>query len=178
MGRQYSYERSPVPDIRRKLLALVPKFVAGVSKLAGVREVALMGSLATHKTQPKDVDLLVTVDDDADLVPLARFARQVSGGAQTHNRGADVFLANPAGHYIGRSCMWKICAPGVRMRCDALHCGLRPHLHDDFDSVRLSDATIANAAVVLWPAIERRCVLPPDVEEMLKELEWYDPDSL
>src|SRR5690554_452159 len=113
MGRQHYYEPSPVPHIRQKLLALAPKFVAGVSKLAGVREIALMGSLATHKAQPKDVDLLVKVDDDADLVPLARFARQVSGGAQTHNRGADVFLANPAGHYIGRSCMWKICAPGV-----------------------------------------------------------------
>lgn len=176
MRRRRDYGPPPTPGIREKLLALVPPFVRGVSKLAGVREIALMGSLATDKANPKDIDLLATIEDDADLAPLARYARQLLGGAQQlNNHGVDVFLADRAGHYIGRTCLWRDCRPGIRMSCDALHCGRREYLHDDFGAVRLSDETLASAAVVLWPTIVRRRELPADVKAMLSKLTIESP---
>ena len=50
--------------------------------------------------------------------------------AQSQN-GGDIFLAGPKGNYLGRTCHWKNCGPGIRMSCDALHCGQRHYLHDD-----------------------------------------------
>jgi hypothetical protein len=65
---------------------------------------------------PKDADLLVTVEDEADLAPLARLGRRLQGRAQSMNKGADVFLADAHHHYLGRTCTWKECAPGIRLR--------------------------------------------------------------
>jgi len=56
--------------------------------------------------------------------PLATLGRKLQGHAQSFARGGDVFLADPQGHYLGRTCPWKRCGPGIRLRCDALHCGL------------------------------------------------------
>ena len=49
----------------------------------GVQRIALVGSLATGKQQPKDADVLVTVGDDADLTPLATAGRRLKGHAQS-----------------------------------------------------------------------------------------------
>jgi hypothetical protein len=43
-----------------------------------------------------------------------------------HQIRAAVFLADPCGHYLGRTCPWKACAPGLRLRGNACHCGRRP----------------------------------------------------
>ena len=53
--------------LRDALLAEVRFFVERARSCPGVRRIALVGSLATDKQNPKDADLLVTVDDDADL---------------------------------------------------------------------------------------------------------------
>jgi len=53
-----------------------PAFVRSARMLPGVRRIALIGSLATDRVDPKGVDILVTVDDDADLAPLAPLARR------------------------------------------------------------------------------------------------------
>ena len=127
-----------MPLIRTRLITEALAFVRAASKIPGVTRIALIGSMTTNKADPKDVDMLVTVTDDADLVPLARIGRRLQGRAQTMNRGGEVFLADERGNYLGRICPWKECAPGIRMRCDALHCGWRPHLHDDLKAVKLS----------------------------------------
>ena len=57
--------------IRDELLAAVRRFVERACNCPGVRRIALIGSLATAKEDPKDADVLVTVDDDSDLTPLA-----------------------------------------------------------------------------------------------------------
>ena len=115
--------------------------------------------------------MLVVVADDADLSPLATASRRLQGHAQSFNRGADVFLANEQGTYIGRTCRWKDCRPGVRQSCDAFHCGQRPYLHDDLDAVRLNGSLVLSPPVTLWPRVERRGHLPPDFEEVLVALE-------
>lgn len=75
---------------RKHLLDGLRRFVASVRQMAGVRRIALLGSIVTTKPDPKDIDVLVVVADDADLAPLATCARRLQGRAQSFNRGADV----------------------------------------------------------------------------------------
>jgi hypothetical protein len=156
--------------MREQLLSHLPWFVSAVTKLPGIRRVALLGSITTNKPNPKDIDFLVVVDDDADLEPLARLGRKIKGRAQQMNRGADIFLADHQGKYIGRTCSWKECRAGKRMSCDALNCGKRPYLHDDLKTVSLSDETV-RSALELWPSLERRVGLPDDLEATLEKLD-------
>lgn len=155
------------PDIRAYLIAEALKFTLAASKLPGVIRIALIGSLTTDKKEPKDVDLLVTVTDDFDLAPLARIGRKLQGHAQNINQGGEVFLANPAGHYIGRICHWKVCEFGIRMRCDALHCGQREYLHDDLKAIKLSSSLIVAPPLELWPEVIARVPIPQDIEQNL-----------
>ncbi|MCL5959805.1 MAG: hypothetical protein M1358_10940, partial [Chloroflexi bacterium] len=87
-----------VPSTRSKLIAEAVAFARTASQLPGVVRIALIGSLTTCKPDPKDADLLVTVTDDADLAPLATVGRKLKGRAQSLNRGADIFLADPRGN--------------------------------------------------------------------------------
>jgi predicted nucleotidyltransferase len=156
---------------RQQLLDGLRRFAASVRGIAGVRRIAVLGSIVTPKPDPKDIDVLVVVTDDADLSPLATAARRLQGDAQGFTRGADVFLADECGTYIGRTCHWRDCRPGVRRSCDALHCGRRPFLHDDLDAITLNSTLVLSPPVTLWPFIERRGQLPPDVEEVVAALE-------
>jgi hypothetical protein len=140
-------------NCREGLLAGLQRFVLEARHVAGVREIALVGSIVTTKENPKDVVVLVIVTDDADLTRLAAHARRLQGHAQSLNRGADVFLANDRLEYIGRTCRWRDCRPGIRRACDARHCGRRPHLHDDVDTVTLSQAVVAAPPATLWPVV-------------------------
>ena len=156
---------------RQQLLDGLRRFVASVRQIPGVRRIAVLGSIVTAKPDPKDIDVLAVVADDADLSPLAACSRHLQGHAQSFNRGADVFLADERGTYIGRTCRWKDCRPGVRRSCDALHCGRRPYLHDDLDAIRLNSTVVLSPPVTLWPSVERRGQLPPHVDEVVAALE-------
>jgi|SRR5687767_501075 len=156
--------------MREQLLSHLPWFVASVTKLSGVRRVSLLGSITTSKEDPKDIDYLVAVDDDVDLEPLARLGRKIKGRAQQLNRGADIFLADPRGTYIGRTCSWRECGFGIRRSCDALNCGRRHYLHDDLRAVTLTEDAMRNA-LELWPSLEKRAGLPEDLGAALKKLE-------
>ena len=153
--------------IRSFLLAEVLSFVERARTYPGVRRIALVGSLAGNKRDPKDADVLVTVDDDTDLAALAAAGRRLKGRAQSRNRGADIFLADPRGRYIGRTCHWRECRPGIRVACDARHCGRRLFVHDDLDTVTLDAAVVTAPPLELWPEVVRRVPLPRDVEAQL-----------
>ena len=93
---------------RKHLLDGLRRFVPSVRHIAGVRRIAILGSIVTTKPDPKDIDVLVVVADDADLAPLAACARRFQGHAQSFNRGADVFLADERartsdGHVTGKT---------------------------------------------------------------------------
>src|SRR2546426_11461892 len=94
-------------DHRQELLNGLRRFAASARQIAGIRRIAVLGSIVTTKPDPKDIDVLVVVADDADLAPLATCARRLQGQAQSLNRGADVFLADERGTYIGRTCHWR-----------------------------------------------------------------------
>lgn len=149
-------------------------FAQAVTKLPGVKRIALIGSITTERQNPKDIDFLVTVSDDADLAALAALGRRLKGRLQSHSHGADIFLANERGQYIGRTCSWVLCRAGIRARCDALHCGRRPYLHDDFNTVRLSDGLGAEPPLELWPVVVRRCEVPADVERLVAGFDGQD----
>lgn len=164
----------PQPDVddeeeketpQPRLLDEVVIFVRAASRIPGVTRIALIGSLTTDKSDPKDADLLVTVSDDADLAPLATAGRKLQDRAQSFGRGGEVFLADPHGRYLGRTCPWKRCGPGIRASCDALHCGRRPYLHDDLQEVKLAEELVAEPPLELWPEIMARVPVPDDVDE-------------
>jgi predicted nucleotidyltransferase len=153
--------------VRRTLLEAALAFVREVRRQTGVRRVALIGSLATDIAFPKDVDLLVTIADAADLRPLARAGRRLAGRAQAINGGADVFLASPTGAYLGRTCPWRTCGPGQRLRCGARYATGRPFLRDDLDTLALAGPLIVAPPAVLWPVPGAPVPLPSDVEALL-----------
>jgi len=155
--------------VREFLLSEALRFVRAVSRLPGIRRIALIGSLLSEKPEPKDIDLLITVENECDLAPLAAAGRRLKGRTQGWNRGADIFLADPEGLYIGRTCHWRECAPGIRLACKAQHCGGRYFLHDDLQIVKLSSELILSPVLELWPSTVRRKALPRDVEEILVE---------
>jgi hypothetical protein len=149
--------RSPSPTVaepRRPLLLGAYSFVRAASAYAGVRRISLLGSLVTAKAIPKDVDLLVTIDSTMDLTQLAGAGRRLMGSTQSIDLGADVFLADVAGRYLGRICYYRECHP--RAACRAEHCGRRQHLNDDLHVVTLSSDLITAPPVDLWPKIVRR----------------------
>lgn len=166
-----TYILPPLPDLRKIMFAETRRFVHSACNLAGIKRIALIGTLTTDKPFPRGVDLLVTVSDDCTLEPLAKLARQLSGRMNNHQAGAEVFLASEDGRYLGRTCTWKNCGPGYRMRCDALNCGKRHYLHDDLgvlDASRLKQV-IARPPVVLWPDPAAVPNVPLDVHEQLIE---------
>jgi hypothetical protein len=154
----------PPPSNRALLIAEVLSFVRAASGLPGVLRIAVIGSLTTDEPDPKDVDMLVTVADDADLAPLAKLARKLQGHAQGFNRGGEVFLADHEDNYLGRTCPWKRCGPGIRASCDALHCGRRHYLHDDLETICLSKDLVSLPPLELWPEVVTRVPVPEDVE--------------
>ncbi len=156
--------------LRAFLIAEVRDFVTRVHDLPGIRRLALVGSLATPKIKPKDADLLIWVDDGLDLTRLAAAARTLKGRAQGRNSGADVFIVNPGGEYLGRICRFRDCRPGIRGSCLALHCGRRPHLCDDLQVLRLPFAVIQSPPVVLWPTPAIHAPVPEDVQELVLDL--------
>jgi len=121
--------------------------------------------MTTTKAIPKDVDFLVTIERTMDLTQLTRAGRRLQGSAQTVNLGADIFLTDTTGHYLGRICHYRECHP--RAACRAQHCGLRAHLNDDLHVVTLSDDLLSSPPIELWPKIVRRLTVPADVEEIL-----------
>lgn len=48
-----------------------------------------------------------------------------------------------------------------------MHCGKRPYLHDDFNTVRLKKEVIAQPPILLWPNPAATQEVPPDVHERL-----------
>jgi hypothetical protein len=166
MRRHRSRDPSPtVVEPRRPLLLWAYSFVRAACLCPGVRRIALLGSMTTAKAIPKDVDLLVTIGQMMDLTQLARSGRRLKGLAQTINLGADIFLADTVGDYLGRICHYRECHP--RAACRAQHCGLRAHLNDDLHVVTLSKDLIASPPVEVWPKVVRRLTVPADVEEIL-----------
>jgi uncharacterized protein DUF6932 len=166
------------PGHRVYLLEAAVRFTRAVSQLRGIQSVSLLGSITTTRPNPKDIDLLVVITEEADVAALATQARRLQGSAQQVNLGADIFLADDQGNYLGRTCPWKNCQPGIRVACDALNCGQRPHLHDDLDVIRLSRETVQAPPITIWPAVIRRCDVPEDVTTILGQFQTPSNNAL
>jgi hypothetical protein len=164
-------------DVRAFLIAESFRFIERIVSIPGVRRIAMLGSLLTFKANPKDVDLLITVDDEADLTALAKSARRLKGIAQSKNKGADVFLANVAGKYIGRICHWSRCGPQFRVTCDARNCGVREYLHDDLDDINLDPLLVKNPPLEIWPSVVYRQLVASDLSPFLVRFEVHRSES-
>jgi hypothetical protein len=153
----------PRHDARRHLLAGAAAFVNRVKQIKGVTRIALIGSITTPKRSPNNINMLLTIASE-DIVPdIAVAGRKLKGHAHQLNRGADIFLADPTGRYLGRTCPWRECGPGIRSRCQAQHCG--GHLYDDLHVLTLKHDTIATPPIEIWPKVVLRGDVPKDVLE-------------
>jgi len=148
-------------ESRRHLLEGPAAFVDRVKRIHGVERIALIGSLASSKSEPNDVDLLLTIATRNIVPQIAAAGRKLKGHAQRINRGADVFLADSDGAYLGRTCPWRECEPGLRIGCEAQHCGT--YLYDDLQVVELSQQMVASPPLEIWPAVVVRQDIPADV---------------
>jgi hypothetical protein len=117
--RQYGSRSSD--EVRGTLLRLTRDFVLAARRLHSVTRIAMLGSLLTDKARPHDADVLVSIGDGVDFEGLATLARRLKGQAQGINSGADLFLADTTGTYVGRICHYRECHP--RALCRA---ALRP----------------------------------------------------
>ena len=142
-------------------------FTAAASRLRGVRRIALIGSLTTPKPDPKDADVLVSIEQNADIAGLAALGRKLKGQAQNLNLGADIFLASSGGEYLGRTCSYRECHP--RVRCRGTSCGAGKYLCNDLRVVTLPPSLIAAPPLELWPQRMARCELPADTANLLSE---------
>jgi len=150
---------------RAFLIEVLFRFVQEARLVAGIRRIAVVGSLTTLKPDPKDADVLVTVAEDVEFEALAEFRRKLKGAAQTRNCGADIFLATTDGHYIGRTCSFRECHPRVRFK--GISCRQGGWVCDDFHVLRLKDELIAKPPLEVWPQVVIRGDLPPDIRESL-----------
>ena len=160
MRRTRSTYRSPIRD---HLISAALDFCERVVPMPGVERVAFIGSICTEKPEPKDIDLLLTIAPAVDMDALATISRRLKGKAQNINHGADIFLANPDGDYIGRVCRWRECGPGIRMACEALNCGQVRRLYDDLQIVELGRYQIANPPLIIHPKFIVNSRIPSDL---------------
>jgi hypothetical protein len=158
-------------DVRAFLITEAFRFIDRIVTIPGLRRIATVGSITTSKADPGDIDILIRIEDAADLSVLATAARKLMGAAQTKNKGADVFLANPAGQYIGRICHWRDCGPGIRASCDARNCGRRHYLHDDLDDINLDALLVKEPPIEIWPRVVYRQSVPNDLLSFLSKFE-------
>jgi predicted nucleotidyltransferase len=158
---------------RDRLISAALDFCEHAARLPGVERVAFIGSICTEKREPKDVDLLVTIAPAVDMEQLAKLGRTLKGKAQNINSGADIFLSNTDGEYIGRTCHWRECRPGVRMACKALNCGRVQYLYDDLQIVEIGRHLIANPPLIVHPKCIVNSRLPRDLMNEVRKR--FDP---
>ena len=152
-------------EARQFLLREVKRFCKSASNISGVKKISLIGSLTKDKDDPKDADLVVTISDETDMEELAIAGRKIKGKAQSKNMGADIFLCDEQGNYLGRTCSWRECH--VRVACRGNQCHLGTYLCDDLQVVNLSNSVTVHPPLEIWPVIKQRGSLPGDVEELL-----------
>ena len=154
--------------IREVLLAAGGAFVRRITLVPGVERVALVGSLTTERSNPKDIDFLLTVSTVVDMEVVATMGRKLKGGLQGHASGADVFLCDTNHQYIGRTCAYRECHP--RVACEGADCRKGSWLNTDFHVLRMSTDLCKNPPVVIWPTQHLAVQVPNDVVQMLARL--------
>ncbi len=152
---------------RGALLLAAAAFLEKARGFEEVLQVALIGSLSTNKTNPKDLDLMVTVAPGCDLKRLAKPGRQTQGRVQRGHLGVDIFLVE-IGKYLGRACSYR--EPHSRMLCTQrrLSCDLdRCFLCHTSGSFVLKKTVVEDPPIVLHPAYSARVEVPDDVRRLL-----------
>ena len=168
MARNRPDIHAPRPSVaypRPVLLAAALDFVRAARTCPEVLRIALVGSLSTGKPIPKDIDILVTLADHTDLTSLAQAAQRLKDRAGAINLGADIFLCDGDGRYLGRVCGFRECHP--RAACEGLQCGSGRRLKDDLHVVTLDRSLTLAPPIELWPVVKRRVTAPDDVERLL-----------
>lgn len=125
----------------------INKFVELVSKIDGIIEIALFGSLATGKKRiAKDIDLMVFIEDMDCIDKLATCHRKVLG--QYHS-SPDVFVFTKDKHFLGNVCHRREC-PSQSVDCQVLDCGNIKYLEKRQGFTFNERSIFKNKPRVLW----------------------------
>ncbi len=151
---------------RATLISAGVEFIERIRTIRGVSRIALVVSILTEKTNPKDIDFVLTVSSDADYRLIATIGSKLKGGVQARNLGADIFLATPEHNYIGRTCSHRQCH--YRAGCDGFDCRPNSWIKTDLHIISLDHALIAKPPLTIWPTLESNVALPNDIEEMVR----------
>ncbi|MCK6695783.1 MAG: hypothetical protein L6Q97_27220 [Thermoanaerobaculia bacterium] len=174
------YTARPRPNYRPAFIENALWFAEAAARREGVLRIALLGSITTPKPHPKDVDLLVMLKTGTPFKPISDLARKLSGKQMSvgDSSGADVFLVNEKGEYLGRTCHYRECH--YRARCEGQHCGPDSYLCDDFHIFQLRTEFIVRPPVELYPRMIVRAPLPPDLQEALEVYrgKWFPGEEI
>jgi predicted nucleotidyltransferase len=146
-------------DMRDRLDHMADQFVREASQVQGVEEIVAFGSYVTAKPEPRDLDLMVFVSEDADIPHLAKCARRLT----PIYYGWEVLLFEAdTRRYLGRVCFRKQC-PARSVDCAVPGCGAIPLVRAVLGFTFNPAQAFAHRPEVLW----RRG------EESIVE-RWYD----
>lgn len=150
---------------REHLLTWAKWFLEEAMQRPEVERVALFGSICRDERKPRDLDIMVTVEADASVKPIATLARKLQGRISRGNLGADVYIVENGAH-IGRACLYK--EPWPRAICSqkSLRCAEgRKHLCDTSAVLNLDKTLVEKPPLVLWPRLQANDEVPVDVRE-------------
>lgn len=117
------------------------------------------------KRKPKknqdDSDSMSEEESDEHFAYIAGYT---SGGAPFGTTWEEMAeMEKREAEYLGRTCPWRECGPGIRTRCHAQHCG--GHLYDDLQVLTLKRELLAEPPLEVFPKVVVRQEIPGDVME-------------
>lgn len=137
-------------------------FVESVSKIDGIIEIALFGSLVTGKKRiAKDIDLMVFIEDINCIDKLALCHRRVLG---KFHANPDVFVFTKNKQFLGNICRRKEC-PARSVDCQVLDCGKIKYIRKRQNLIFNERNIFKNKPRLLW--------LNPQYETSISE-GWFN----
>lgn len=158
----------PTSNIRAAFILNALEFSEKISRLEGVRRIAIVREITTPMKNPEILCLVVTVSEGAPIKPIADAGRALKGriGSLSGSTGADVFLASETHEYLGRTCSYRECRP--RAACRGSQC-YGTFINNDFHVFTLDKEVIQSPPVEVFPQVAIRGHIPDDLRRALEE---------
>ena len=126
-------------------------FTEGGSKIDGVLEIGLFGSITTTKRKlVRDIDFYVIIENTDCINILAKLYRKVIG---TYHQSLDVFVFAKNKEFLGNICFRKEC-PTTSIDCGVPNCGKIKYIRHFFKFDITMDDILKSSPKVLW---QKKC---------------------
>ena len=158
----------PTSATRSAFIRNALEFAEKISRQKGVQRIAIVREITKPIREPEILCLLVTIDEEAPIKPIADIGRKLKGRmvSMPNAAGADVFLANEAHEYLGRTCSYRECHP--RVACEGSQC-YGTYIANDFHVFTPGPEVIQSPPVEVYPQVVIRERIPDDLRRALEE---------